>query len=171
MDDLKRKIREIPDFPKPGILFYDVTTLLKDPHGLRQVIEILTAKYIGKGIQKIVGIEARGFILGSPLAYNLGAGFVPVRKPGKLPGPTLRASYDLEYGMDCLEIHRDAIEPGEKVLIVDDLMATGGTARATAQLISLLNADLVGLAFLVELEFLNGRQRLEGCDVFSILRY
>ncbi|RPI27188.1 MAG: adenine phosphoribosyltransferase [Acidobacteria bacterium] len=171
MDQLKLKIREIPDFPKPGILFYDVTTLLKDPQGLRQVIEILTAKYIGKGIQKVVGIEARGFILGSPLAYNLGAGFVPVRKPGKLPGPTFRASYDLEYGKDCLEIHRDAIEPGEKVLIVDDLMATGGTATATARLIEQMRGELVGLAFLVELDFLHGRKHLDGRDIFSILKY
>ncbi|RPJ50893.1 MAG: adenine phosphoribosyltransferase [Acidobacteria bacterium] len=171
MDELKRKIREIPDFPKPGILFYDVTTLLKDPQGLRQVIEILTAKYIGKGIQKVVGIEARGFILGSPLAYNLGAGFVPVRKPGKLPGPTFRAGYQLEYGKDCLEIHQDAIEPGEKVLVVDDLMATGGTACATAKLVAQMRGELVGLAVLVELEFLHGRQNLAACDIFSILKY
>ena len=171
MDELKRKIREIPDFPKPGILFYDVTTLLKDPHGLRQVIEILTARYIGKGIQKVVGIEARGFILGSPLAYNLGAGFVPVRKPGKLPGPTFRAGYSLEYGKDCLEIHQDAIERGEKVLVVDDLLATGGTACATTNLVAQMEGELVSLAFLVELEFLNGRQNLAGSDIFSILKY
>jgi adenine phosphoribosyltransferase len=171
MDELKRKIREIPDFPKPGILFYDVTTLLKDPQGLREVIEILTAKYIGKGIQKVVGIEARGFILGSPLAYNLGAGFVPVRKPGKLPGPTFRAGYSLEYGKDCLEIHQDAIERGEKVLVVDDLMATGGTACATAKLVTQMGGELIGLAFLVELGFLHGRENLTDSDIFSILKY
>jgi adenine phosphoribosyltransferase len=171
MDEIKSKIREIPDFPKPGILFYDVTTLLKDPDGLRQVIEILTAKYIGQGIEKVVGIESRGFILGSPLAYNLGAGFVPVRKPGKLPARTLKVTYDLEYGQDSLEIHCDAIAPGEKVLIVDDLMATGGTAGAAVQMVNQLQGNLVGLAFLVELEFLNGRNRLPGCDIFSILRY
>jgi adenine phosphoribosyltransferase len=171
MDDIKSKIREIPDFPKPGILFYDVTTLLKDPDGLRQTIEILTAKYIGQGIQKVLGIESRGFILGSPLAYNLGAGFVPVRKPGRLPAPTLRVSYDLEYGRDSLEIHCDAIEPGEKVLIVDDLIATGGTAGATVQMVTRLQGNLVGLAFLVELEFLRGRDKLPGCEIFSVLKY
>ena len=171
MDELKRKIREIPDFPKPGILFYDVTTLLKDPDGLRQVIEIFTAKYIGQGIKKIVGIESRGFILGSPLAYNLGAGFVPVRKPGKLPAPTFRVGYDLEYGKDCLEIHQDAIAKGEKVLIVDDLLATGGTASATARLVDQMEGDLAGMAFLVELEFLNGRKLLPGRDVFSVVKY
>jgi adenine phosphoribosyltransferase len=171
MDELKRKIREVPDFPKPGILFYDVTTLLKDPEGLRQVIEIFTAKYMGQGIKKIVGIESRGFILGSPLAYILGAGFVPVRKSGKLPAPTFKVTYDLEYGKDSLEIHQDAIEAGERVLVVDDLLATGGTAEATSRLVKQMGGDLLGLAFLVELEFLNGRRRIPDLDVFSVLKY
>jgi len=171
MDELKRKIREVPDFPKPGILFYDLTTLLKDPEGLRQLVEVLTCRFTGKGIEKVIGIESRGFILGAPLALNLGAGFVPVRKPGKLPAQTLKMSYDLEYGKDSLEIHRDAIEPGQRVLIVDDLIATGGTAAATVKMVKELKGELVGLAFAVELEFLKGRRLLEGCEVFSVLKY
>ena len=170
MEELKRLIREVPDFPKPGILFYDLTTLLKAPEGLRRLVEILTCQYSGKGIDRVVAIESRGFIIGSPLAFNLGAGFVPVRKPGKLPAATLRVSYDLEYGKDALEMHKDAIEPGQRVLIVDDLIATGGTA-AVVQMVKELKGDLVGLAFAVELEFLNGRRLLDGCDIFSILKY
>ena len=172
MDELKRKIREIPDFPKPGILFYDVTTLLKDPDGLRSVIDILTERYRKDGITKVLGIESRGFILGPPVAYNLGAGFVPVRKRGKLPAETIEASYDLEYGTDTLEMHKDALEVGERTLIVDDLMATGGTAAAVVQLSRKLGADLVGLAFLIELSFLNGRSKIPSdLEVFSILKY
>ncbi|MBI4447328.1 MAG: adenine phosphoribosyltransferase [Acidobacteria bacterium] len=171
MEELKKKIREVPDFPKPGILFYDVTTLLKDKDGLRQIIEILTRRYQSSGITKVLGIESRGFILGPPLAYNIGAGFVPVRKPGKLPAQTFRLSYDLEYGTDALEIHTDAIDPGERVLIVDDLIATGGTAAAAAMMATRMEADIVELAFLIELDFLQGRSKLDGYNVFSILRY
>ena len=171
MDELKEKIREVPDFPKPGILFYDVTTLLKDPDGLRQIIQILTDRYRGLGIEKVLGIESRGFILAPPVACNIGAGFVPVRKQGKLPSETLSLTYDLEYGQDSLEIHRDAIQDGQKVLIVDDLIATGGTAAATSKMAKQLGADVVELAFLVELEALQGRQKLDGFGVYSILKY
>lgn len=172
MEELKRKIREIPDFPKPGILFYDVTTLLKDPDGLRRVIDILSDRYRDQGIRKVLGIESRGFILGPAVAYNLGAGFVPVRKKGKLPAQTLSVTYDLEYGTDTLEIHRDGISPGERVLILDDLIATGGTAAAVVEMARQLEADLRGLAFLVELTFLDGRSKLPAdVEVFSVLRY
>lgn len=172
MEELKKIIREVPDFPKPGILFYDVTTLLKDSDGLRKVVDLLTERYRDRGVQKILGIESRGFILGPVLAYNLGAGFVPVRKKGKLPAKTLTVSYELEYGMDTLEIHEDAVEPGEKVLIVDDLIATGGTAAATVEMVRKLRGDLVGLAFLIELTFLEGRAKLPpDVEVFSLLQY
>lgn len=171
MLDLKKKIREIPDFPKPGILFYDLTTLLKDREGLRQAVDILTEHYRGRQISKVLGIESRGFILGPPLAYNLNAGFVPIRKSGKLPAETVRVSYDLEYGTDTLEIHRDAVEPGERVLIVDDLIATGGTAAAAAQMARELKAEVVSFAFLVELEFLKGREKIRDFDVYSVLKY
>ncbi len=171
MDELKRKIREIPDFPKPGILFYDVTTLLRDREGFRQIIDLLTERYRGLGIDQVLGIESRGFIFGPTLAYNIGAGFVPVRKPGKLPAETFSASYALEYGSDRLEIHRDAVEQGQRVLIVDDLIATGGTAAATAQLTRQLGAQVHELAFLVELLGLNGRRQLDGYQVFSLLQY
>jgi adenine phosphoribosyltransferase len=171
MEELKKKIREIPGFPKPGILFYDLTTLLKDPQGIRDVVEILTSRYRDQRVDKVVAIESRGFILGGAVACNLGAGFVPVRKPGKLPAPTLKASYELEYGADSLEIHQDAIETGQRVLVLDDLIATGGTAAAVVNMVRQLGGELVGLAFLVELTQLNGRSRLEGCDVFSILKY
>jgi adenine phosphoribosyltransferase len=172
MDELKRKIREVPDFPKPGILFYDVTTLLKDPEGLRRVIDIFSERYRDHGIEKVLGIESRGFILGPAVAYNLGAGFVPVRKKGKLPSRTLSVTYDLEYGTDTLEIHRDGISSGERVLILDDLIATGGTAAAVVEMARKLEADLRGLAFLVELTFLNGRSKLDAdLDVFAILKY
>ena len=171
MEELKRKIREIPDFPKPGILFYDLTTLMKDAESLRSVIDILTEKYREMRIDRVIGIEARGFIFGSGVAYNLGAGFVPVRKKGKLPAQKVSASHDLEYGQSVLEMHEDAVEAGQRVLIVDDLIATGGTAAATAQMVRQLGAKVLALAFVVELEFLNGREKLGDSEVFSILRY
>ncbi len=171
MDDLKKKIREVPDFPKPGILFYDLTTLLKEKEGLREVIDLLTQEFEGKKIDKVVGIESRGFIFAPALAYNLNAGLVLVRKKGKLPAESISASYDLEYGQDVLEMHKDSIEPDQRVLIVDDLIATGGTAAATAQMVLQLGGEVAGLAFIVELGFLNGREKLIGFDVFSILTY
>ncbi len=171
MEDLKKKIREVPDFPKPGILFYDLTTLLKDREGLRQVIDLLTQEFEGKEIDIVVGIESRGFIFAPALAYNLNAGLVLVRKKGKLPAESISATYDLEYGQDVLEMHKDAIEPGQRVLIVDDLIATGGTAAATAQMVLQLRGDVVGLAFIVELGSLNGREKLIDFEVFSILTY
>ena len=171
MEELKQKIREIPDFPKAGILFYDVTTLLKDPDGLRQSINLMAARYAGSEIDKVVGIESRGFILAPAIATLLGAGFVPVRKPGKLPAKTLEVAYDLEYGQDRIEVHEDAIEAGERVLIVDDLMATGGTAAAAVELVRRLEGNLVGAAFLVELEFLQGRSKVPGVEIFSLLKY
>jgi len=171
MEELKKKIREVPDFPKPGILFYDLTTLLKDKEGLRKVIDILTQKFEGEKIDEVVGIESRGFIFAPALAYNLNAGLVLVRKKGKLPAESISASYALEYGQDVLEMHKDAIEPGQRVLIVDDLIATGGTAAATAQMVLQLRGEVVALAFIVELGFLNGREKLKGFEVFSILTY
>ncbi len=171
MEELKKKIREVPDFPKPGILFYDLTTLLKDREGLGSVIDILTEEYKEKRIDQVVGIESRGFIFAPALAYNLNAGFVMVRKKGKLPAESISASYDLEYGQDVLEMHKDAIEPGQRVLIVDDLIATGGTAAATVQMVRELKGEAVALAFVVELESLKGRAKLDGADIFSILKY
>jgi adenine phosphoribosyltransferase len=171
MDALKSQIRHVPDFPKPGILFYDVTTLLKDPQGFKLAIDSLAEPYHDLGITLVVGIESRGFILGSAVADRIGAGFVPVRKLGKLPSTTIRATYALEYGTDSLEMHRDAIEPGQKVLIVDDLLATGGTARATVDLVRQLGGDVVGIAFLIELIALNGRAKLEGEHVRTVLQY
>jgi adenine phosphoribosyltransferase len=171
MESLKKKIREVPDFPTPGILYYDLTTLFKDPEGLKGVIDHLVERYADAGIEKVLGIESRGFILGSVIAYKLGTGFIPVRKKGKLPAETYSVSYDLEYGTDTLEMHQDALEPGENVLIVDDLIATGGTAAATAQMVSRLQARIHEIAFLVELEFLKGRKRLDGFPVYSILKY
>jgi len=171
MPDLRKLIRDVPDFPKPGIVFKDITTLLKDPEALRYAFDKLTERYRGERIDIVFGIEARGFILGAPLAYQLGAGFAPVRKPGKLPAETVSETYELEYGSDRLEVHRDAVEPGRSVLIVDDLLATGGTARATANLVRRMGAEIVGLAFLVELEFLKGREKLEGLNVFSLVKY
>jgi adenine phosphoribosyltransferase len=170
-DQLKKLIREVPDFPKKGILFYDITTLLKDKTGFAQLIDLFSEHYIGKQIDLILGMEARGFIFGPALAYRLNAGFVPVRKPGKLPAATVRCEYELEYGSNCLEVHKDAIEKGQRVLIVDDLLATGGTAVATAQLAKSLGADIAGLAFVVELDFLNGRDKLKPYNVFSLLHY
>lgn len=169
--NLKSLIREVPDFPKPGINFYDITTLLKDAAGLRAVIDDLSTPHKGKGIEIVAGIEARGFIFAPAVAYALDAGFVPVRKPKKLPSITERVEYDLEYGTDILEIHKDAIEPAQKVLIVDDVLATGGTARAVAQLIERLGGNVVGLSFVLELDFLNGRAKLPGHNVTSLLHY
>ncbi len=171
MEDLKKLIREIPDFPKPGILFYDITTLLKDKCGLRATIDALCAHYRGQPIDVVLGIEARGFIFAPALAYALGAGFVPVRKPRKLPSECLRVSYDLEYGTDSLEMHKDAIVAGNRVLIVDDLLATGGTAAAVAKLVEQAGGTVAGLGFVVELTFLNGRGKLAGREVFSLLKY
>src|ERR1700682_836594 len=170
-EPLKKLIREIPDFPKKGILFYDITTLLKDKVGFATLIDALSEFYLPKKIDLVLGIEARGFIFGPALAYRLNAGFVPVRKPGKLPAETVRISYDLEYGSNSLEVHKDAIQKGQRVLIVDDLLATGGTAVATAELASGLGAQIAGLAFVVELDFLRGRERLGNYDVFSLLHY
>ena len=169
--DLKKLIREVPDFPKPGILFYDITTLLKDRAGLKTVIDALAEHYRGAGIDVVLGIEARGFIFGPALAYALGTGFVPVRKPRKLPAPVVSVEYQLEYGFDSLEIHKDAISSGQNVLIVDDVLATGGTAAAVARLVQKLGGRVAGLGFVLELLFLNGRRKLEGQDVFSLLAY
>ena len=171
MDTLKTRIRHVPDFPKPGILFYDVTTLLRDPDGFKLAIDTLAAPYGGKDISLVVGIESRGFILGAAVADRIGAGFIPVRKVGKLPSKTIRANYALEYGTDSLEMHSDAIEKGQKVLIVDDLLATGGTARATVDLVRQLGGDVHGVAFLIELVGLNGRDKLGGENVYSVLQY
>jgi adenine phosphoribosyltransferase len=170
-ETLRAKIREIPDFPKPGILFYDITTLLKDPAAYHEAIELMLEPYRGEKVDLVVGMESRGFIFSSPMAYQLGTGFVPVRKLGKLPADTLTVEYALEYGSNTLEIHRDAIQPGQRVLIVDDLLATGGTVHGTIELVERLKGEVVGLALLVELEFLNGRERLEGRRVTSVVRY
>jgi len=170
-DELKKLIREVPDFPKKGILFYDITTLLKDKPGFARLIDVLAENYAGQKIDLVLGMEARGFIFAPVLAYRLNAGFVPVRKPGKLPAETVNVSYDLEYGSNTLEIHRDAIRKGQRVLIVDDLLATGGTAAATAELASRLGAEIAGLAFVVELDFLKGREKLAKYNVFSLLHY
>jgi adenine phosphoribosyltransferase len=171
MQDLKAAIRQIPDWPRKGILFYDVTTLLKDGQCFRHVVDALVAPFRDKPVELVLGIEARGFIFAPTVAYALNAGFVPVRKPGKLPAPTHRAVYQLEYGPDSLEIHQDAIQPGQRVLIVDDLIATGGTARAVADLVQVMGGIVLGFAFLVELEFLNGRDRLADYQLTSILKY
>ncbi len=171
MDDLKKLIREVPDFPKKGILFYDITTLLKDKSGFKKVIDTLTDQIRPFGADVVLGIEARGFIFAPALAYNLGAGFVPVRKPKKLPAETERISYELEYGLDTLEIHKDAVQPGMRVVIADDLLATGGTALATIRLVEKLGGTVAGASFVVELDGLKGRDRLAGYDVVSLLRY
>jgi adenine phosphoribosyltransferase len=171
MNELKALIREVPDFPKPGINFYDITTLLKQPDGLRRTVDALAAQFEGTKVDTIIGIEARGFIFAPALAYHMGAGFVPVRKPRKLPAECASISYDLEYGQDTLEIHRDAIGRGHRVIIADDLLATGGTARAVVELVEELGGEVAGLVFVVELEFLAGRKRLEGYDVRSLIKY
>ncbi len=171
MNELKSLIREIPDYPKPGILFYDVTTLLKDKQGFHALIDKLCNHYEGHPIDVVAGIEARGFIFAPALAYRLGAGFVPVRKPKKLPAKTASVSYALEYGTDTLEVHEDAIQKGQRVLVCDDLLATGGTAAATVKLLQQLGGKVEGAAFAVELTFLNGRAKLPGLDVFSLIQY
>lgn len=171
MEHLKSKIRHVPDFPKPGILFYDITTLLADSAGFRDVIDALAAPYAGQGIDRVVGIESRGFILAAAVADRLGAGFAPIRKPGKLPSATITESYALEYGTDRLEMHVDAVGPGHRVLVVDDVLATGGTARAAVNLVQRLGSTLHGTAFLIELDVLKGRDQLTDARVLSVLRY
>ena len=171
VEALKALVRTVPDFPKPGILFYDITTLLKDKTGFAQMIDALAAHYIARKIDLVLGIEARGFIFGPALAYRLNAGFVPVRKPHKLPAPVARVTYDLEYGTDTLEIHRDAIQPGQRVLIVDDLLATGGTAAAAARMVRGAGGTVAGIGFVIELTFLEGRRKLASYDIFSLLHY
>ncbi len=171
MEELKKLIREVPDFPKPGILFYDITTLLKDPVGLHWAVDMLANHYVGRRIDRVVGIEARGFIFAPMVAYRLNAGFVPVRKPNKLPAETAQATYSLEYGKDALEIHRDAISQGQQVLIIDDLLATGGTAAAVANLVESLGGKIAGIGFLIELRFLQGRGKLQQYDLHSVLEY
>jgi adenine phosphoribosyltransferase len=170
-EDLRAHIREVPDFPKPGILFYDITTLLKDPGAYRESIRQMLEPYRGEHLDIVVGMESRGFIFSAPMAYQLGAGLVPVRKLGKLPAETISVEYALEYGSNTLEIHRDAVQPGQRVLIVDDLLATGGTVQGTIELVERLKGEIVGLAFLVELDFLKGRERLAGRSVTSVIHY
>jgi len=170
-EELRARIREIPDFPKPGILFYDITTLLKDGAAFRESIDLMLEPYKGEKIDIVVGMESRGFIFSAPMAYQLNAGLVPVRKLGKLPAETITVEYALEYGSNTLEIHRDAIQAGQKVLIVDDLLATGGTVQGTIELVERLKGNVVGLAFLVELDFLKGRDRLNGRRVTSVVKY
>jgi adenine phosphoribosyltransferase len=170
-DELKKLIREVPDFPKKGILFYDITTLLKNKVGLATLIDRLAEHYVDKKVDLVLGMEARGFIFAPALAYRLNAGFVPVRKLGKLPAATVKFDYALEYGVNSLEMHKDAIQQGQRVLIVDDLLATGGTAEATANLAKMLGAEIAGLGFVVELDFLHGRQKLKSYDVMSLLHY
>ena len=171
VDDLRAKIREVPDFPKPGILFYDITTLLKEPVAYKEAIDLMTAPFADTKVDIVVGMESRGFIFSAPMAYQLNAGLVPVRKLGKLPAETITVEYALEYGSNTLEIHRDAIQAGQKVLIVDDLLATGGTVKGTIELVERLKGEVVGLAFLVELDFLKGRDRLDGRRVTSVIKY
>lgn len=171
MNHLKQLIREVPDFPKPGVNFYDITTLLKDKAGFRETIDELQAHYRGTPVDVVVGIEARGYFFAPAMAHALGAGFVPVRKPKKLPYTVRSVAYDLEYGTDTLEIHADAVEPGQNVLIIDDVLATGGTASAVARLIESLGGKVAGLGFVIELSFLNGRSKLANYDVFSLISY
>lgn len=171
MDHLRKLIREVPDFPKAGINFYDITTLLKDADGLKQTIDALGDEFKGETIDTVIGVESRGFIFAAPLAYHLNAGFVPVRKPKKLPAEKVSVSYELEYGQDTLEMHKDAVGTGHKVLIVDDLLATGGTAKAVVDLVEGLGGEIVGLLFLCELNFLNGRRKFDGYNVKSLISY
>ncbi|MGE3537271.1 MAG: adenine phosphoribosyltransferase [Candidatus Tectimicrobiota bacterium] len=171
LDLLRQKIRDVPDFPKKGILFKDITPLLGDPQAFNLAINLLADRYIGRQVDRVVGVEARGFILGAALAYKLNAGFVLIRKPGKLPSETMKASYALEYGADELEIHRDALTPGLRVLLVDDVIATGGTIRATTDLVKTLRCEIIEIAFLIELSMLKGREKLPDCNVFSLLQY
>ncbi|MCD4690678.1 adenine phosphoribosyltransferase [bacterium] len=169
--DLRSLIRDVPDFPKPGIVFKDITTLTKNAEGFRQAVDELAAAYADSEVDAVVGMESRGFIFGGAVAYVLGAGFVPARKPGKLPSDLVSSAYELEYGTDTLEMHRDAIEPGQNVLIVDDLLATGGTAGATVELVKALGGNIIGIAFLVDLTFLKGREKLADYDVRSLIEY
>ncbi len=169
--ELAQSIRNIPDFPVQGILFRDITTLLKDPDAFQEAIDALLDRYLDEDVDLVAAIEARGFIFGAPLAYELAAGFVPIRKPGKLPAETISASYTLEYGTNTLEMHKDAIEPGQRVLLVDDLVATGGSAKAAAELIERLGGEVVGIVFLIELTDLKGLEQLEGYDVFSLIKF
>jgi adenine phosphoribosyltransferase len=169
--DLSEKIRSIPDFPKPGILFRDITTLLKDGAAFAETIDRLYEHYKDKRVSKVIGIESRGFIFGAPLALRLGCGYVPVRKPGKLPAEKVSVEYELEYGTDRIEMHKDAVAPGERVVIVDDLLATGGTAAAARALVENLGAEISGIAFIIELDSLNGRAKLPGADIFTIIHY
>ena len=169
--DLARLIRDVPDFPKKGILFKDITTLLRDPEAFREAIDALAARYVDERIDEVVAVESRGFVFGAPLAYKLGAGFVPVRKPGKLPAQTTSVEYSLEYGTGRLEMHLDAIQPGQRILLVDDLLATGGSAKAAAELVERLGGVIVGVAFLIELEFLQGARKLEGYRIYSLIRF
>ena len=168
---LEKSIRNIPDFPKPGILFRDVTTLIKNRDAFKKAVDLLSKKYKGKGFDKVVGVEARGFIFGAAVAYKIGAGFVPVRKAGKLPYKTISSTYKLEYGTDTLEIHKDAITPGEKVLIIDDLLATGGTVKAVTELVNQLGGKIAGIGFVIELVDLNGKEKLKDHPVFSLIKF
>jgi adenine phosphoribosyltransferase len=170
-DRFKSLIRDVPDFPKKGIVFRDITTLLKDGAVFREVTDVLAERYREEKIDLVASVDARGFIIGAAVAYRLGAGLVPLRKPGKLPADTLYAEYELEYGQDRIEIHKDAIKKGQKVLVVDDLLATGGTAKATCELVERLGGELVGVAFLIELSYLKGRDKLKGWPVFSLIEY
>jgi adenine phosphoribosyltransferase len=171
LKELKDAIRDVPDFPKKGILFKDITTLLKDGDKLRKAVDALCEKYKNVEVDKVLGVEARGFIFAPMVAYKLGAGFVPVRKPGKLPAKTKAVTYDLEYGTDTLEIHEDAINKGDRVLIIDDLLATGGTAAGVVKMVRELGGEVLGVGFLIELAFLNGKDKLSGVDVFSLIQY
>jgi adenine phosphoribosyltransferase len=171
IDELKKSIRDIPDFPKKGIIFKDITTLLKDGKRFHKAIDGMAERYSGKRIDKVICVEARGFVFGSAIAYKLGAGVVPVRKKGKLPHETHKIEYDLEYGKDCLEIHKDAIGPDDNVLIIDDLLATGGTMKAVCDLVGKLGGNVIEVAFLIELTFLKGRERLKGQKVFSLIEF
>lgn len=169
--DLRKLIRDVPDFPKPGIVFKDITTLVKNPAGLQEAVDRIADRYADAGVDIVVGVEARGFIFGTGVAMKLGVGFVPARKPGKLPADAVRAEYELEYGTDVVEMHRDAVSSGDRVLIVDDLLATGGTAAATAKLVEELGGDVVALAFVIDLAFLKGRDKLAGYEVYSLIEY
>lgn len=171
MENLADAIRSVPDFPKPGIDFKDITTLLKDPQAFKEAVDAMLKPFDSINIDKVVGIESRGFIFGTAMAYKIGAGFVPIRKPGKLPAKTISEEYQLEYGTDKVEIHVDAVEKGETVILVDDLLATGGTAQASVKLLEKIGADILGLTFLIELDFLNGREKLQGQEVFSVIHY
>lgn len=169
--DLGKMIRDVPDFPKEGIIFKDITTLIKDPEAFKEAVDVLADHYAGRHVDLVAAVEARGYIFGAPIALKLGAGFIPVRKVGKLPAETLREEYELEYGADAVEMHKDAIQPGQKVLIVDDLIATGGSAQATARLVERLGGEVVGIAFLIELTFLHGVDRLKKYDVYTVIEY